>query len=119
MLGNLFSGLKETPGQQFSQGGRLYKRYRGMGSVSAIAEGSGDRYQFSTGASIVPEGVDAKVPYKGDLQSFLYQLVVGLKKGMGYCGCKTLQDLTNYKKFLQITSAGMAESHVHDVNEIT
>lgn len=119
MLGNMLSGLEETPGKFFNSGGKLYKIYRGMGSVGAIAEGSGDRYQFSTGESIVPEGVESRVPYKGELRPYLYQLVTGLKKGMGYCGCKTLKDLMTYKKFIRITHAGIIESRVHDVDEIT
>lgn len=118
MLGSMFGGLEETPGKHFNYGGKLYKLYRGMGSIGAIVDGSGDRYQFSTGETIVPEGIESRVPYKGDLRPFLYQLLVGLKKGMGYCGCNTLSELMQYKKFVKITHAGMIESNVHDVIEL-
>lgn len=118
MLGSMFAGLDETPGKQHMFAGRMYKLYRGMGSSSAIAEGSGDRYQFSVGERIVAEGVEARVPYKGPLQPYLYQLVTGLKKGMGYCGCKTIPDLMQYGKFTRVTNAGIIESRVHDVEAI-
>ncbi len=118
MIGGMFAGLEETPGKQHMFSGRMYKLYRGMGSVGAISAGSGDRYQFSVGERIVPEGVESRVPYKGQLKPYLYQLITGLKKGMGYCGCKSIEELMNYKKFIRITHAGVLESHVHGVEII-
>ena len=104
MLGNLLAGLKESPG-----------KYRGMGSIGAINEGSGDRYQMKDGDQPVPEGIEGNVPYKGELKDFLVQLTTGLKKGMGYCGCRTLDLLKNYRRFVKISGAGLQESHAHDV----
>jgi len=115
MIGNLFAGLKEAPGKEIIYEGRIFKQYRGMGSMGAIREGSGDRYQMGKDEDPVPEGVEGRVPYKGNLKPFLHQLVTGLKKGMGYCGCKTIVQLQNYKKFVKISSAGLRESHAHDV----
>ncbi|MEM5948862.1 IMP dehydrogenase [Spirochaetia bacterium 38H-sp] len=115
MIGNLFAGLKEAPGREIIYEGRIFKSYRGMGSIGAIKEGSGDRYQMAQGEEPVPEGVEGRVPYKGELSAYLHQLVSGLKKGMGYCGCKTLEELRNYKRFIKITNAGLRESHAHDV----
>lgn len=115
MLGNLFAGLKEAPGREIIYEGRIFKEYRGMGSLGAIKEGSGDRYQMDKNTAAVPEGIEGRVPYKGEMKPFLHQLVTGLKKGMGYCGCKTLDELRSYKKFVKISSAGLRESHAHDV----
>ncbi len=115
MLGNLFAGLKEAPGREIIYDGRIYKTYRGMGSLGAIAEGAGDRYQIGKDESPVPEGIEGRVPYKGELKGFLHQMVAGLKKGMGYCGCKDIHALRNYRKFVKITGAGLRESHAHDV----
>lgn len=115
MIGNLFAGLKEAPGREIIYEGRIFKSYRGMGSIGAIKEGSGDRYQMSKGEEPVPEGVEGRVPYKGELSAYLHQLVSGLKKGMGYCGCRTIDELRTYKKFIKITNAGLRESHAHDV----
>jgi IMP dehydrogenase len=115
MVGNLFAGLKEAPGREVILDGRMFKEYRGMGSIGAIQEGSGDRYQIAAGEMPVPEGIEGLVPYKGELHSFLFQLVSGLRKGMGYCGCKTLEDLRRYRRFVRITPAGLQESHPHDV----
>ncbi|MBN1523686.1 MAG: IMP dehydrogenase [Spirochaetales bacterium] len=115
MIGNLFAGLKEAPGREIIFEGRMFKAYRGMGSIGAMSEGSGDRYQKVSGNAVVPEGIEGRVPYKGDLQPFLYQLVSGLKKGMGYCGCSNIGELRKYKKFVKITAAGLKESHAHDV----
>lgn len=115
MLGNLFAGLKESPGREIFYEGRIFKAYRGMGSLGAIKKGSGDRYQIAEGEEPVPEGVEGRVPYKGELKPFLHQLVTGLRKGMGYTGCATLKDLQAYRRFVKITSAGLKESHVHDV----
>lgn len=116
MVGNLFAGLKEAPGREIIYEGRIFKTYRGMGSVGAIVDGSGDRYQMKEGDSPVPEGIEGRVPYKGELKSYLEQLVTGLKKGMGYTGCKTIDELRKYKKFVKISSAGLRESHAHDVS---
>jgi IMP dehydrogenase len=115
MIGNLFAGLKEAPGREVLYEGRIYKEYRGMGSMGALKDGSGDRYGISKDEAPVPEGIEGRVPYKGELKSFLHQLVAGLRKGMGYCGCKDLSELRAYKKFVRITSAGLRESHAHDV----
>ncbi len=115
MIGNLFAGLKEAPGREIIFDGRIYKEYRGMGSLGAIAEGSGDRYQIGKDESPVPEGIEGRVPYKGELRHFLHQLVAGLKKGMGYCGTKSIDELKTYRNFVKITAAGLRESHAHDV----
>ena len=115
MIGNLFAGLKEAPGREIIFDGRIYKEYRGMGSMGAIKDGSGDRYQIAKDESPVPEGIEGRVPYKGELKNFLHQLVAGLKKGMGYCGCKTIDELKRYRNFCKITTAGLRESHAHDV----
>lgn len=115
MIGNLLAGLKESPGKEVLHEGRIFKQYRGMGSVGAIKDGSGDRYQMKENDKPVPEGVEGRVPYKGELAPYLQQLTTGLKKGMGYCGCKDIQELKNYKKFVKISNAGLRESHAHDV----
>ncbi len=116
MIGNLFAGLREAPGREIIFEGRIFKTYRGMGSLAAIRRGSGDRYQIAEGEDPVPEGVEGRVPYKGELKPFLHQLVVGLRKGMGYTGCRNLEQLRHYRKFVKISSAGLRESHVHDVS---
>jgi len=115
MLGNLFAGLKEAPGREVLYEGRIYKEYRGMGSMGALKDGAGDRYGIAKDEAPVPEGIEGRVPYKGELKSFLHQLVAGLRKGMGYCGCRNLEELRRYRKFVRITSAGLRESHAHDV----
>ncbi len=115
MIGNLFAGLKEAPGREIIYDGRIYKEYRGMGSLGAIKDGAGDRYQIAKDESPVPEGIEGRVPYKGELKNFLHQLVAGLKKGMGYCGCKNIDELKRYRNFCKITAAGLRESHAHDV----
>ena len=115
MIGSLFAGLKESPGSEIIFDGRIYKEYRGMGSLGAIADGAGDRYQIGKDEEPVPEGIEGRVPYKGELKFFLNQLVSGLRKGMGYCGCKNIDELINYRKFVKITAAGLRESHPHDV----
>ena len=115
MVGNLFAGLKEAPGKEIIYDGRMFKQYRGMGSVGAIKEGSGDRYQIRENEDPVPEGIEGRVPYKGELRPYLYQITSGLQKGMGYCGCATLDELRQYRKFVKISSAGLRESHAHDV----
>lgn len=116
MIGNLFAGLKEAPGREIIYEGRIFKSYRGMGSIGAIRRGSGDRYQMSDNEEPVPEGVEGRVPYKGELRPYVHQLVTGLKKGMGYCGCRSIADLRAYRKFVKISAAGLKESHVHDVS---
>ncbi len=115
MIGNLFAGLKEAPGREIIYDGRIYKEYRGMGSLGAIKDGSGDRYQIGKDESPVPEGIEGRVPYKGELRNYLHQLVSGLKKGMGYCGCRNIDELKKYRNFVKITAAGLRESHAHDV----
>jgi len=116
MIGGLFAGLKESPGREVIYEGRIFKTYRGMGSLGAIKSGSGDRYQIAENEDPVPEGVEGRVPYKGELKPYLHQLVTGLRKGMGYTGCKTISELRSYQKFIKITAAGLRESHVHDVS---
>ena len=115
MIGNLFAGLKEAPGREIIFDGRIYKEYRGMGSLGAIKDGSGDRYGIAKDETPVPEGIEGRVPYKGELKSYLHQMVSGLRKGMGYCGCRTVEDLKKYRRFVRITSSGLRESHAHDV----
>ena len=115
MIGNLFAGLKEAPGREIIFDGRIYKEYRGMGSLGAIKDGSGDRYGIAKDETPVPEGIEGRVPYKGELKSFLHQMVSGLRKGMGYCGCHNIEELKKYRKFVRITASGLRESHAHDV----
>jgi IMP dehydrogenase len=86
-----------------------------MGSIGAIKKGSGDRYQMSESEEPVPEGIEGRVPYRGELKPFLHQLVMGLRKGMGYCGCRNLEELRKYRNFVRMSAAGLKESHVHDV----
>jgi IMP dehydrogenase len=120
MLGSLFAGTEESPGDIELYQGRSYKSYRGMGSIGAMQTGSADRYfQDSEGEGIaeklVPEGIEGRVPYKGSLATVILQLTGGLRAAMGYCGCPTIRDLSTRAEFVEITSAGMRESHVHDV----
>jgi len=115
MIGNLFAGLKEAPGNEIIFDGRIYKEYRGMGSMGAIADGAGDRYQIGKDEEPVPEGIEGRVPYKGELRNYMNQLIAGLRKGMGYCGCKSIAELNEYKKFVKITAAGLRESHPHTI----
>lgn len=115
MIGSLFAGLKESPGSEIIFDGRIYKEYRGMGSIGALKDGGGDRYQIAKDEEPTPEGIEGRVPYKGELRLFLHQLVAGLRKGMGYCGCKNIAELKRYRKFVKITAAGLRESHAHDV----
>ncbi|GBU28596.1 inosine-5-monophosphate dehydrogenase [Treponema sp. R8-4-B8] len=115
MIGNLFAGLKEAPGSEIIYDGRIYKEYRGMGSMGAIADGAGDRYQIGKDEEPVPEGIEGRVPYKGELRTYMNQLIAGLRKGMGYCGCKSIAELNGYKKFVKITAAGLRESHPHTI----
>ncbi len=117
MIGSLFAGTDESPGEIVLYEGRSYKEYRGMGSLGAMAQGARDRYgqQDVEPSKLVPEGVEGRVPYKGPLAKSIHQLVGGLKAGMGYCGARTLEDLRRKARFIKITPAGLRESHVHDV----
>ena len=118
MMGSMFAGTEEAPGEVILFQGRSYKSYRGMGSLGAMADGSADRY-FQDAANnadkFVPEGIEGRVPYKGSVLAILYQLVGGVRSSMGYCGCATIDELRERAEFVEITSAGMRESHVHDV----
>jgi IMP dehydrogenase len=115
MIGSLFAGTEESPGETILFQGRTFKSYRGMGSTSAMSVSSADRYGQEQNAKLVPEGIEGRVPYKGLLAEMVFQLVGGLKSGMGYCGAATIAELHQKAKFLRITSAGLRESHVHDV----
>ena len=119
MLGNLFAGTDETPGEMILYQGRTYKVYRGMGSLDAMKEGRmRDRYGVSESeveSKLVPEGIEGRVPYKGSLSFTVQQLVGGLRAGMGYLGCSTLKKLQKTCRFIKITQAALRESHVHDV----
>lgn len=118
MLGGLFAGTEESPGEMVIYQGRSYKVYRGMGSIEAMQKGSRDRYYQSESTNVdklVPEGIVGRVPYRGSLSENIFQLVGGLKAGMGYLGCRTLDELREKARFVKISAAGMRESHVHDV----
>ena len=121
MMGGMFAGTEEAPGEVILYQGRSYKSYRGMGSIGAMQQGSADRYfqESSTGNpnadKLVPEGVEGRVPYKGSVVAILYQMAGGLRASMGYCGCPTIEDMRNKAEFVEITTAGIRESHVHDV----
>lgn len=115
MIGALFAGTEESPGQWEIYQGRKYKTYRGMGSIGAMENGSKDRYFQENSNKLVPEGVEGRIPYKGELSDTVFQLVEGLKHGMGYCGAETIQDLQNKSQFVKITAAGLRESHPHDI----
>ncbi len=118
MIGSLFAGTDETPGETFLYQGRSYKGYRGMGSLGAMREGSSDRYfqsEVSSQSKLVPEGIEGKVPYRGPLSSVIYQLLGGLRSGMGYVGAATIEELREKAKFVKISASGLRESHVHDV----
>ncbi len=117
MIGNLFAGTDESPGEMVLYQGRSYKVYRGMGSLEAMREGSRDRYAQGDveEGKLVPEGIEGRVPYRGALAFCVHQLMGGLKAGMGYAGCRTIRDLHEKSRFIKITSAGLREGHVHDV----
>ncbi len=121
MMGGVFAGTEEAPGEVVLFQGRSYKSYRGMGSIGAMQQGSADRYfqESSTGNpnadKLVPEGIEGRVPYKGSVVSIIFQMAGGLRASMGYCGCPTVADMQNKAEFVEITSAGIRESHVHDV----
>lgn len=118
MLGGLFAGTEEAPGETVLYQGRSYKSYRGMGSLAAMKQGSSDRYFQDNEANVeklVPEGIEGRVPYKGLVTAVIHQLMGGLRSSMGYVGCRTIEDLRSMAEFVEITSAGIRESHVHDV----
>jgi IMP dehydrogenase len=115
MLGSLLAGTEESPGETILYQGRTFKSYRGMGSMGAMSQGSSDRYAQEASGKLVPEGIEGRVPYKGSLAELVYQLVGGLRAGMGYCGCGNIRELQEQARFLRVTSAGLRESHVHDV----
>jgi IMP dehydrogenase len=115
MIGSLLAGTEESPGETILYQGRTFKSYRGMGSTGAMAQGAADRYGQDPSSKLVPEGIEGRVPYKGLLADLVYQLVGGLRAGMGYCGCATIPELQERSRFLRVTSAGLRESHVHDV----
>jgi IMP dehydrogenase len=115
MIGGLFAGLDESPGEKIFYGGRSYKVYRGMGSLGAMFEGSADRYGQSMTQKLVPEGVEGRVPCKGPLSDYVYQLIGGLRSGMGYCGVGTIAELQERGRFVRISNASLVESHPHDI----
>jgi IMP dehydrogenase len=115
MIGSLFAGTEESPGETEIFQGRRFKVYRGMGSISAMKDGSKDRYFQEDESKLVPEGIEGRVPYKGPISDIIYQLVGGLRSGMGYCGTETVTQLMNDTEFIRITGAGLRESHPHDV----
>ncbi|MCI3926301.1 IMP dehydrogenase [Paenibacillus sp. TRM 82003] len=115
MIGSLFAGTEESPGESEIYQGRRFKVYRGMGSIGAMKEGSKDRYFQENESKLVPEGIEGRVPYKGPLKDTIHQLVGGLRSGMGYCGTKSIQELRMDTQFIKITGAGLRESHPHDV----
>ncbi|MGC3985777.1 MAG: IMP dehydrogenase [Pseudorhodoferax sp.] len=121
MMGGMFAGTEEAPGEVILFQGRSYKSYRGMGSIGAMQQGSADRYfqESSTGNpnadKLVPEGIEGRVPYKGSMISIVYQMAGGVRASMGYCGCASIEEMRNKAEFVEITTAGIRESHVHDV----
>ncbi len=118
MMGSMFAGTEEAPGEVILYQGRSYKSYRGMGSLGAMADGAADRYFQDSSANVdklVPEGIEGRVAYKGSVLSILYQLCGGVRASMGYCGCSSVDQMRTKPSFVEITSAGMRESHVHDV----
>jgi IMP dehydrogenase len=118
MLGSMFAGTDEAPGEVFLYQGRSYKAYRGMGSVAAMAQGSADRYfqkDIADSLKLVPEGIEGQVPYKGPISQILHQLVGGLRASMGYLGAPDIPAFQQRARFIRITGAGLRESHVHDV----
>ncbi|MBQ8235276.1 MAG: IMP dehydrogenase [Clostridia bacterium] len=116
MIGSLFAGCEESPGDTEIYQGRSYKVYRGMGSIAAMEKGSSDRYFQEGNKKLVPEGVEGRVPFKGPVADTVYQLMGGLRSGMGYCGCETIEALKENGKFVKISSASLRESHPHDIN---
>jgi IMP dehydrogenase len=122
MLGGLLAGLEESPGEMILYQGRSFKQYRGMGSLGAMVHGSSERYRQNVAeddpkrlSKLVPEGVEGRVPYKGQLHSFLYQLIGGLRAGMGYCGVRSIAELRTEARFIQVSPASVRENHPHDI----
>ena len=118
VLGGLFAGTEEAPGETVLYQGRSYKAYRGMGSLGAMKDGAADRYFQDSDANVeklVPEGIEGRVPYKGPVIAVIHQLMGGLRAAMGYCGCASIAEMHTRAEFVEITSAGIRESHVHDV----
>lgn len=116
MMGNLLAGHEESPGERIIYEGRVYKVYRGMGSLGAMSDGSADRYFQNTDAKFVPEGIEGRVPYKGKVSDTIYQFAGGLRSSMGYCGCRTIAEMKEKARFVRITNAGLRESHPHSIN---
>ncbi|MBF1744943.1 MAG: IMP dehydrogenase, partial [Veillonella sp.] len=116
MMGNILAGTDESPGETVIYQGRSYKVYRGMGSLGAMKLGSKDRYFQSEAKKLVPEGIEGRVPYKGMLADTIFQMVGGLRASMGYCGCHNIKEMIENTQFIQITAAGLKESHPHDVS---
>ncbi len=118
MIGSLLAGTEESPGEVFLYEGRQFKAYRGMGSIGAMKDGSADRYFQDNSANLdklVLEGIEARVEYKGPIASIIFQMAGGLRESMGYCGCGTVEEFQDSAETVQITGAGLRESHVHDV----
>ncbi len=118
MLGSMFAGTEEAPGEVILYQGRSYKSYRGMGSLGAMQEGSAERYFQDNDANVdkfVPEGIDGMVPYKGSVLTIIFQLAGGLRSALGYCGCRNIEEMRTRAEFVEVTNAGVRESHVHDV----
>ena len=120
MLGGMLAGMDESPGETIVYEGRRYKSYRGMGSLAAMKEGGGERYfqQEKDELKLVPEGIEGMVPFRGPVNNTIFQLIGGLKSSMGYCGAKDLKSFFKHKKFIEISAAGMKESHPHEVSII-
>ena len=116
MLGNLLAGTEEAPGEMIIYQGKNYKSYRGMGSLGAMQAGSKDRYFQQNAKKLVPEGIEGRIPYKGHVSDVLFQLIGGLRASMGYCGAKNIKAMNEDTQFIQITGAGLRESHPHDVS---
>jgi IMP dehydrogenase len=120
MIGGLFAGTEESPGETILYQGRTYKLYRGMGSLEAIREREGSRNRYMQDSEVeamklVPEGIEGRVPYKGSLSFIISQLVGGLQAGMGYCGCRSIRELQENSRFIRVSTASVEEGHVHDV----
>jgi len=118
MMGSIFAGTEEAPGELVLYEGRSYKTYRGMGSLGAMKRGAADRYFQDNEANVdklVPEGIEGMVPFKGSIVQIVFQLAGGVRSSMGYCGCRTIDEMRARAEFVEITNAGMRESHVHDV----
>jgi IMP dehydrogenase len=118
MLGSMFAGTEEAPGEVILYQGRSYKSYRGMGSLGAMQQGSAERYFQDNDANVdkfVPEGIEGMVPYKGSVLTIIFQLAGGIRSALGYCGCRSVEQMRTRAEFVEITAAGSRESHVHDV----